>query len=109
IAAADSIDPGVRLEKTTVPGATAVARVAGPDLRTRALVLSAAYLAGIAEAARDMSVSHAKVREQFGRPIGVNQAIKHRCADMAVQAEAATSQSLYAAAAEDARFDDARF
>jgi len=109
IAAADSIDPGVRLEKTTVPGATAVARVAGPDLRTRALVLSAAYLAGTAEAARDMSVSHAKVREQFGRPIGVNQAIKHRCADMAVQAEAATSQALYAAAAEDARFDDARF
>lgn len=106
---ADSLDPGARLEKATVPGATAVARVPGPALRARGLVLAAAYLAGIAEASRDLSVSHAKLREQFGRPIGVNQAIKHRCADMAVQSEAASSQALYAAAASDADFDDAVF
>ena len=37
----------------------------------------------------EMSVEYAKVRQQFGKPIGTFQAIKHRCADMAVRAEVA--------------------
>jgi len=60
-------------------------------------LLSAAMLVGIAEAVRDMAVAYAKMREQFGRPIGAFQAIKHRCADMAVRAEAAWAQTLVAA------------
>jgi alkylation response protein AidB-like acyl-CoA dehydrogenase len=63
----------------------------------RGLVLAAAMQVGIAEAAKDMAVDHAKNRIQFGRPIGVNQAIKHRCVDMAVAAEAALEQTLFAA------------
>lgn len=63
----------------------------------RGLVLAAAMQVGIAEACRDLSVEHAKNRIQFGRPIGVNQAVKHRCADMAVAAEAALQQMVYAA------------
>jgi alkylation response protein AidB-like acyl-CoA dehydrogenase len=50
-----------------------------------------------------MSVEYAKVRHQFGRPIGSFQAIKHKCADMLVQVESARSAAYYAAwaAAED--------
>lgn len=63
----------------------------------RGAVLVAAMASGIAEATRDLAADHARSREQFGRPIGVNQAIKHACTDMAVRAEAATTQTLFAA------------
>ena len=50
-----------------------------------------------------MSVEYAKIREQFGRPIGSFQAIKHKCADMLLEVESARSAAYYAgwAAAED--------
>src|SRR5437016_13282675 len=50
-----------------------------------------------------MSVEYAKVRVQFGRPIGSFQAIKHKCADMLLEVESAKSAAYYAswAAAED--------
>ena len=60
-------------------------------------VLLAALLVGICEATRDQSVAFASKREQFGRPIGSFQAVKHRCADMAVRAEAAASLTFLAA------------
>ena len=56
----------------------------------------AAQLVGVAEATRDQAVDYAKVREQFGQPIGAFQALKHRCADMAVQAELAYAQTFLA-------------
>lgn len=49
----------------------------------------AAEAAGQAQATLDLSVSYALVREQFGRPIGSFQAVKHRCADMFVSAQGA--------------------
>jgi alkylation response protein AidB-like acyl-CoA dehydrogenase len=73
----------------------------------RALDLAAIALAaeqvGGAQRCLDMSVEYAKMRYQFGRPIGSFQAIKHRCADMLVQVESARSAAQYAAwaAAED--------
>jgi alkylation response protein AidB-like acyl-CoA dehydrogenase len=54
-------------------------------------VLAAALLVGVLEAVRDLSVAYVLGREQFGKPIGSFQAVKHRCADMAVRAEAAGS------------------
>jgi alkylation response protein AidB-like acyl-CoA dehydrogenase len=51
----------------------------------------AAEQAGGARRTLDTSVGYAKIREQFGRPIGAYQAIKHRCADMVVAAESAVS------------------
>src|SRR3979411_360453 len=50
-----------------------------------------------------MAVEYAKVRVQFGRPIGSFQAIKHKCADMLLEVESAKSAAYYAgwAAAED--------
>jgi alkylation response protein AidB-like acyl-CoA dehydrogenase len=65
-------------------------------LADRARILIAAMQVGTAEAARDMAVEYAKVREQFGRPIGSFQALKHVCADMAVRCEESASQLTYA-------------
>ena len=50
-----------------------------------------------------------RCRVQFDRPIGANQAIKHPCADMAVRAELAWAQTLFAALATDERRQDAEF
>ncbi|MCW2621349.1 MAG: acyl-CoA dehydrogenase, partial [Frankiales bacterium] len=63
----------------------------------------AAEQVGVARACLEMAVAYAKVRVQFGRPIGSFQAIKHRCADMLMQLEAAVSAAAFAAwaAAED--------
>lgn len=72
-------------------------------------LLTAAYAVGCADLARDMAADYAKVREQFGRPIGWFQAIKHICADMAVRCAVARSQLYYAACALDAGSGDAGF
>jgi alkylation response protein AidB-like acyl-CoA dehydrogenase len=58
---------------------------------------------GGAQKVLDMSVEYAKVRVQFGRPIGSFQAIKHKCADMLLEVESSKSAAYYAAwaAAED--------
>lgn len=57
----------------------------------------AAELIGIGRECLNMSVSHATLREQFGRPLGSFQAIKSKCADMYVALEAAWSAVYYAA------------
>ncbi|MCX4095751.1 acyl-CoA dehydrogenase family protein [Nocardia sp. alder85J] len=44
----------------------------------------------------ETTVDYLKVREQFGRPIGSFQAIKHRCSDMLVELESARSAAYYA-------------
>jgi alkylation response protein AidB-like acyl-CoA dehydrogenase len=56
-----------------------------------------AEMVGVARRIIDMTVEYAKQREQFGRPIGGFQAVKHKCAEMAVELEAARSAALYAA------------
>jgi alkylation response protein AidB-like acyl-CoA dehydrogenase len=52
-------------------------------------LLFGALSVGIAAATLDLAVEYAKSREQFGRPIGSFQAIKHICADMLVRTELA--------------------
>jgi alkylation response protein AidB-like acyl-CoA dehydrogenase len=64
-----------------------------------AAVALAAEAVGCAGATVDMAVSYAKVREQFGRPIGSFQAIKHKCTDMLYSAEMAQSAVSYAVSA----------
>jgi alkylation response protein AidB-like acyl-CoA dehydrogenase len=61
---------------------------------------------GGAQACLDMSVSYAKVRHQFGRPIGSFQAIKHMCADMLVAVESARSAAYHLAGAIDQNPDE---
>ena len=53
----------------------------------RGALLVSAMLLGIAEATLARSVDYAKEREQFGKPIGSFQAIKHYCAEMAIRCE----------------------
>ncbi|MBX3025970.1 acyl-CoA/acyl-ACP dehydrogenase [bacterium] len=66
-------------------------------LRRAAIVLGCAEAVGGIARTVEMSVEYAKVRQQFGKPIGSFQAVKHRCADMAVRAEVARSATTYAA------------
>lgn len=105
------VDPAVRLARVELDAvASRVIVTEGHDqIGRRGSALVAAMLTGIAEATRDMSSEYAKVRVQFGRPIGVNQAIKHACADMALRAEAASAQLLFAALSVDEGRSDAAF
>jgi alkylation response protein AidB-like acyl-CoA dehydrogenase len=63
-----------------------------------AIALAAEQLGG-AQRALDLAVEYAKLRHQFGRPIGSFQAIKHRCADLLLEVESLRSAVIYAAAA----------
>ncbi len=67
-------------------------------LDVAAIALAAEQLGG-AQRALDMAVEYAKIRHQFGRPIGSFQAIKHRCADLLLEVESLRSAVSYAAAA----------
>ena len=64
---------------------------------TLAIVALAAEQVGGAQLCLEMSVEYAKLRVQFGRPIGSFQAIKHKCADMLLAVESAKSAAYYAA------------
>lgn len=83
-----------------------IARCERRDL-LRLRLIDAAALAGMAMATLDMAVAYAGIREQFGRPIGTFQAVKHHCADMAVAARCARDQTTFAAIALDDERDDA--
>jgi alkylation response protein AidB-like acyl-CoA dehydrogenase len=92
-----------RCEFDSVPGRLigspgAAGAVVGHTLDVAAIALAAEQLGG-AQRALDMAVEYAKVREQFGRPIGSFQAIKHRCADLLLEVESLRSAVGYAAAA----------
>lgn len=65
--------------------------LADSGLYRRGTLLSAALAVGLAQQAKELSVTYAEEREQFGRPIGSFQSLKHRCADMAVRDEGALS------------------
>jgi alkylation response protein AidB-like acyl-CoA dehydrogenase len=71
---------------------------AASKLRLEGMALVASLCLGIAEATLDMANAYAKQREQFNRPIGSFQAIKHMLADMFVQQEVARAAA-YAAGA----------
>ncbi|MEX1043882.1 MAG: acyl-CoA dehydrogenase family protein, partial [Acidimicrobiia bacterium] len=79
------------------------ARLAGGDAATLAKVndVIAVCLAleqvGGAHATLDMAVQYAKDRQQFGKPIGAFQAVKHMCADMLIKVESARAAAYYAA------------
>ncbi len=71
-----------------------------------ASALFAADLAGVAGWCVDTAASYAAVREQFGRPIGQFQGVKHRCANMLVATEQIRAAAWDAAIALDTGSDD---
>ena len=76
--------------------AGAAGSVVEKTLQLAAVALAAEQVGG-AQRCLDMSVEYAKLRVQFGRPIGSFQAIKHKCADMLLEVESARSAAYYAA------------
>ncbi|WP_285701585.1 acyl-CoA dehydrogenase family protein [Actinomadura sp. NBRC 104412] len=99
-----ALDPTRGLAEITLTGAPCTpvgAEGAGRALLDAALdqacVLLASEMVGAAQACLDMAVAYAKQREQFGRPIGSFQAIKHKCAEVLVEVEGARSCARYAA------------
>lgn len=69
------------------------------DTAERGALLAAAQLVGIAQRAIDMAVAYARDRQQFGKPIGSYQAVKHLAANAQVKVEFARPV-VHAAAAE---------
>ena len=68
---------------------------------TEGAILATAEAAGAAAAALQAAVEYAKVREQFGQPIGKFQAVKHRLANMHCSRELAASALAWACAEPD--------
>jgi alkylation response protein AidB-like acyl-CoA dehydrogenase len=111
-----SMDPGTRLAHMTfdrVPvgagdllGTPGTAGPALVRLLCRGAVGAAAEMLGAARRCLDMAVGYAKVREQFGQPIGSFQAIRHKCSDMLLETENSHSAVYYAAWALDAGAED---
>jgi alkylation response protein AidB-like acyl-CoA dehydrogenase len=105
-AALPALDQTRKLGRLEFSGVTArligspgdAAAVLTRTLDIGAVALAAEQLGG-ASRALDMAVQYAKIRHQFGRPIGSFQAIKHRCADLLLEVESLRSALSYAAAA----------
>ena len=85
---------GVPARLVSGPGDATAALSRALDL---ALVALTAEQAGGAQRCLDMAVDYAKIRMQFGRPIGSFQAIKHKCAEMLIEVESAKSAAYHAA------------
>lgn len=65
-------------------------------LRLAGAALSSALQLGLASGATALAVNYAKEREQFGKPIGTFQAVKHMCADMLTTVELARAAVYFA-------------
>jgi len=100
LATMDQTRKQARLEFSGTPAKLLGTEGEGWTTLSRMLDLAAVALAaeqvGGAQKCLDMSVDYAKVRVQFGRPIGSFQAIKHKCADMLLEVESAKSAAYYA-------------
>ena len=89
VVALPSLDPTRRVGSVRITGEPlhVVRGVSRDRARTLAAVMVAAECAGGAGWCLDTTSAYAKVREQFGRPIGQFQAVKHRLADMVIVVE----------------------
>ncbi|MBD3554064.1 acyl-CoA dehydrogenase family protein [Streptomyces sp. SP18CM02] len=103
LTALDETRPLARVELREAPaellGADGTADAAGALAATgrTAAALLAAEAVGTAASALERTVEYVKTREQFGRPVGSFQAVKHRIADLYVRVEAARSAAYHAA------------
>ncbi len=115
LAPVQGMDFGTRWVHVTLDNVRATEALGAPgtaaplleSLIRRGAVGAAAEMLGAARRCLDMAVGYAKVREQFGQPIGSFQAIRHKCSEMLLEVENAHSAVYYAAWALDASADDA--
>ncbi|WP_197382924.1 acyl-CoA dehydrogenase [Mycolicibacterium mengxianglii] len=101
-----SLDPlrpvaHVRANAVEIADDRVLGNLTRPMARALITTLLAAESVGVARWATDTAAAYAKIREQFGRPIGQFQAIKHKCAQMAAETERATAAVWDAARAID--------
>ncbi|MBM7413370.1 MULTISPECIES: acyl-CoA dehydrogenase family protein [Nocardiaceae] len=99
----------VHLDAAAAHALTEVADTASvlDDLTARATIGLASEHTGIADRMLEMTVEYVTTRQQFGRPVGSFQAVKHRLADLMVSLERARSASRFAAAVYDSTPDRA--
>jgi alkylation response protein AidB-like acyl-CoA dehydrogenase len=101
-----SVDPSrpvahVRANAVAAPADRVLSGLTVAGARAVILTLLSAEAVGVAHWATDTAAAYAKIREQFGRPIGQFQAIKHKCAEMAADTERAVAAVWDAARAVD--------
>jgi alkylation response protein AidB-like acyl-CoA dehydrogenase len=102
----DSVDPlrpvaHVRANAVEVGDDRVLSNLSRGLARALMSTLLSAECVGVARWATDTASAYAKIREQFGRPIGQFQAIKHKCAGMIAETERATAAVWDAARAID--------
>jgi len=91
----------VHVEGAVVPPARRLGDVDASFVRDLAAVVFGAECIGVAQWCVDVASEYAKVREQFGRPVGQFQGVKHKCADMLADTELARAAVWDAARAAD--------
>jgi 3-oxochol-4-en-24-oyl-CoA dehydrogenase len=101
-----SVDPlrplaDVRANAVEVGDDRVLSNLSRTHARALITTLLSAECIGVARWATDTATAYAKIREQFGRPIGQFQAIKHKCAEMIADTERATAAVWDAARAID--------
>jgi alkylation response protein AidB-like acyl-CoA dehydrogenase len=101
-----SVDPlrpiaHVRANAVEVPADRVLSNLDVASARALVTTLLSAEAVGVARWATDTAAAYAKIREQFGRPIGQFQGIKHKCAEMAADTERAVAAVWDAARAID--------
>lgn len=106
VTAVDGLDVGRGIGRVAVDMPVTrdavLTQVTSDQVRGLAAIVGGAEAAGIAAWCLDTATEYAKVREQFGRPIGQFQAVKHRCAEMMLETEQARAAVWDAARAADA-------
>jgi len=102
----DALTPARQLVATPPAGEPFGDETSASSTRCVGAVLTAALQLGLATRALEIAVAYAKVREQFGRPIGSFQVIKHMCADMHIRVDVARAAVHAAAVALDGRSND---
>ena len=91
----------VRIDGVTVGQDQVLSTLSRPQAQALISTLLSAEAIGVARWATDTAAEYAKIREQFGRPIGQFQAVKHKCAGMIATTERATAAVWDAARAID--------
>ncbi|MGE5695344.1 MAG: acyl-CoA dehydrogenase [Candidatus Sericytochromatia bacterium] len=111
IEAVRSVDPlrpvaHVRANAVEVPVDRVLSNLNVAAVRALVTTLLSAEAVGVARWATDTAAAYAKIREQFGRPIGQFQGVKHKCAEMAADTERAIAAVWDAARALDEGFEN---
>ena len=103
VASVDPLRPIAHVRANAIEVADDVALSNLSVVTAKALIstLLSAEAVGVARWATDTASDYAKIREQFGRPIGQFQAVKHKCAEMIADTERATAAVWDAARAVD--------